>query len=91
MADRNPLTTGRRWTFSVPPAVWSVFDVVIAVALTAAATFVIVVGNSFLLGKGSYQQGLAVWLAFIQRPDILGTMILTALVTVPYLARRYRR
>lgn len=59
-------------------------DVVIAIVLTAAAAFVIVISNSFLVGRGSSWHGVNVWYAFILRPDILGTMILTALVTVAY-------
>jgi hypothetical protein len=59
-------------------------DVVIAIALTAAAAFVIVISNSFLVGRGTSWQGFNVWYGFILRPDILGTMALTALVTVGY-------
>ena len=59
-------------------------DVAIAVGLTMAVVLVIVVANSFLTSRGGYWQGIAVWLALIQRPDILGTMILTALVTIGY-------
>ena len=59
-------------------------DVVIAIALTAAAAFIIVVSNSLLVGRATSWQGFNIWYAFIFRPDILGTMILTALVTVAY-------
>jgi len=60
-----------------------VLQVAIAVALTAGVFFVMIVGNGFLLGRGtSFQAGLNVWLAFIKRPDILTTMVLTAFVTV---------
>lgn len=59
-------------------------DVVIAIALTAAAAFVVIISNSFLVGRGTSWHGFNIWYAFIVRPDILGTMILTALVTIAY-------
>jgi hypothetical protein len=31
---------------------------------------------------GSFQAGWNAWLAFIKRPDILGTMVVTSVVTV---------
>jgi hypothetical protein len=42
----------------------------------------IVVSNGFLMAKGPPLQGWSVWLAFINRTDILATMVLTAVVTV---------
>jgi hypothetical protein len=59
-------------------------DVAIAVALTLAVILVIVVSNGMLTSRGGYLQGFYVWLAFVQRPDIIGTMALTALVTTAY-------
>lgn len=59
-------------------------DIAIAVGLTMAVVLVIVVSNSFLTSRGGYWQGFNLWLALIQRPDIIGTMILTALVTIVY-------
>jgi hypothetical protein len=59
-------------------------DVLIATGLTAAAVFVIVVSNSVLMARGGSWHGFNQWYAFIVRPDILGTMLLTALVTVAY-------
>lgn len=60
-------------------------DVAIAVGLTLAVVLVIVVSNGMLTSRSSYVHGFQVWLAFIQRPDIIGTMALTALVTTGYL------
>lgn len=60
-------------------------DVAVAIALTAAVVFVIVVINSFLMTRGSSAYGFKLWMAYIARPDIFGTMALTALVTVAYL------
>lgn len=60
-----------------------VLQVTIAVGLTAGVFFVMIVGNGFLLGRGTtLQAGLNIWLTFIKRPDILTTMVLTAFVTV---------
>ena len=58
---------------------------VASVALTAAVVFIIVVANSFLMARGGSVYGFKLWMAFIARPDIIGTMALTALVTVAYL------
>ena len=65
-------------------AMRKVIDVLTAIGLTAVAFFVIVVANSFLMARGSYSHGFNLWYSFILRPDILGTMVLTALVTMAY-------
>lgn len=67
---------------SVPRVVKRSVQVSLAVAVTAAIVLGVVLGNGLLIAKGSAQQGLNVWLAFVKRPDILATMILTASVTV---------
>lgn len=59
-------------------------DVAIAVGLTMAVVFLIVVTNSLLTSRGGYWVGVNMWFNLIQRPDIVGTMILTALVTTAY-------
>jgi hypothetical protein len=66
------------------PVMRKAFDVLIAIALTASVVFVIVVVNSFLMSRGGSVQGFRMWYAFIARPDIFGTMVLTALVTMLY-------
>ena len=76
---------------SMPPVMQRVVDVVAAIALTAAAMFAIVGLNAFLMSHGGSFTGFRVWYAFIGRPDILGTMILTALVTFFYLVWAQRR
>ena len=68
----------------MPPLTKKLADVAIAVGLTLAVVFVIVVTNSLLTSRGTYWVGINLWLALVQRPDILGTMILTALVTTAY-------
>ena len=68
----------------MPPLTKKLTDVAIAVGLTMAVVFVIVVTNSLLTSRGAYWIGVNLWFALVQRPDILGTMILTALVTTAY-------
>jgi hypothetical protein len=36
------------------------------------------------MARGSYATGFNLWYSFILRPDILGTMVLTAVVTFGY-------
>ena len=68
----------------MPPAMRKAIDVLTAVGLTSAVFFIIVVANAFLMARGSYTSGFNLWYSFILRPDILGTMILTATVTMLY-------
>lgn len=76
----------------MPPVMNKVIDVLIAMALTAGVVFIIVVANSFLMSRGGSGAGIRLWMSFIARPDILGIMALTAVVTVGYLIwqQRYR-
>lgn len=82
MAETTMLVVaGKR--MPVPRLFKRVLQVAIAVALTAGVFLVVIVGNRLLLGRGaSLQAGINVWLAFIRRPEILTTMVLTAVVTV---------
>lgn len=66
----------------VPRFFKRLIQIALAVALTAVVALVVVVGNGLLLAKGKSLQGFDIWLAFINRTDILATMILTAIVTV---------
>jgi hypothetical protein len=36
------------------------------------------------MSRGNYSHGFNLWYAFILRPDILGTIVLTAAVTMAY-------
>jgi hypothetical protein len=69
----------------MPPSMRKALDILTAVGLTAAAFFIIVVANSFLMSQGNYSRGFSLWYAFILRPDILGTVFLTAAVTFAYI------
>lgn len=75
------VVAGRK--MSVPRLFKRLLQVALAVALTAAVLFVVIVGNGFLVGRAtSFQAAVNTWLAFVRRPDILTTMVLTAFVTV---------
>lgn len=67
------------------PVAKKLVDAAIAVALTFAVVLVIVVTSSFLTARGGYMHGLKLWLGLIERPDIIGMAVLTALVTTGYL------
>jgi hypothetical protein len=70
---------------SVPRIFKRLLQVTIAVGLTAGVFLVVIVGNGLVVGRQtSLQAGINLWLAFIKRPDILATMILTALITVVF-------
>ncbi len=84
MTDRTMLAIGRS-TFSVSRLTKRAGQVVAATALTAVASFVILMLNNVLTARSGWQQGFDVWLAFIRRSDILGTIILTAIVTIAFL------
>jgi len=81
MSDKTTLVMpGQK--LAVPKLAKRVIQVGISVGLTCAVALVLVVGSGMLLGRMSSSKGINMWLSFIQRPDIQGTMILTALVTV---------
>ena len=68
---------------SVPRVLKRVLQVTLATALTAAVMLVVMLGNGLLTGRGaSLQGGINTWLAFVKRPDIYTTILLTAVVTV---------
>ena len=68
---------------SVPRLLKRTLQIAMAVAVTASVFLVVIVGNGVVAGRGtSFPAGINTWLAFIKRPDILSTMVLTAIVTV---------
>jgi ABC-type Mn2+/Zn2+ transport system permease subunit len=68
---------------SVPRVFKRVLQVALAAGLTAGVMLVVMLGNGLLTGRGaSLQGGITTWLAFIKRPDIYTTIVLTAIVTV---------
>jgi hypothetical protein len=84
MSDRTMIAVGRN-SVSVPKIAKRTLEVLIAAALTSLVALAIVVTNSVLMGRGGFQQGLDLWYAFIRRSDIMGTMLVTAIVTVAYI------
>lgn len=81
MSDKTILVLpGKR--LSVPRVVKRGLQIAAAVALTSGVALAILVGNGLLVPRGRLLQGWEVWLGFINRTDILATMVLTALVTV---------
>jgi hypothetical protein len=84
MSDRTMIAFGRQ-SFSVPRLAKRSLQVLTALGLTALAALLIIMANSFLTARGGLAAGFDVWLAFIRRPDIIGTMVLTAMVTIGYL------
>jgi hypothetical protein len=84
MSDRTQLAIGRN-TLSVPRITKRLLEVAIATGLTGLASFVILMLNNVLTARAGFFQGVDIWLMFIRRSDILGTIILTAAVAVAYL------
>ena len=82
MADKTTLVLpGNR--FSVPKLFKRAVQVALAVGLTSLVALGVIGGNAMLTDKkGRLFKGVDQWLAFINRLDIMATMVLTALVTV---------
>jgi branched-subunit amino acid transport protein len=81
MSDKTVLVLpGKK--MQVPRPVKRSLQVASAVGLTALVALVLMLGSGLLQAKGTSVQALNVWLAFINRPDIQATMVLTAAVTV---------
>jgi branched-subunit amino acid transport protein len=75
------VVSGKKLT--VPRILKRSLQIAVAVGLTALVFLVVIVGNGVLVGRQtSLQAGITVWLAFIKRPEILATMVLTAFVSV---------
>jgi hypothetical protein len=81
MSDTTQLVmAGRRML--MPRLFKRLAQIALSVAVTAALFFVMIAGNGYLVGRTPLRAGFNAWLAFIQRSDILATMVLTAFVTV---------
>jgi ABC-type sulfate transport system permease subunit len=81
MSDRTMLVFGRS-TYSVPRLTKRAFQVLLAVGITAVAILLVLSLNNVLTTQSGWRQGFNAWYAFIRRSDILGTMVLTAVVSV---------
>jgi hypothetical protein len=81
MSDKTILVVpGKK--LSVPRVFKRTLQIAVAVGLTSVVALLILVGNNLLVPRGRLLQGWEIWLTFINRTDILATMVLTALVTV---------
>jgi hypothetical protein len=83
MSDRTQLAFGRT-SVSVPRLTKRVVEVAVITGLAALAALVILGLNNILTGRSGLTGGFDLWMQFIRRSDILGTMILTAIVAVAY-------
>ena len=81
MSDRTQFAVGTN-RFTMPRLTKRALQVAIAIATTAALSFLIVLVNNALTSRGGVTQGFDTWLGFIRRSDIIGTMVLTSIVTV---------
>jgi len=81
MSDRTMLLFGRS-TYSVPRLTKRAAQVLMAVVLTALASLAILALDNVLTTHSGWRQGFDLWFAFIRRSDILGTIVLTAVVTI---------
>lgn len=66
----------------VPRLFKKVVQVAASLALTAGIVLVLFISNSMLMGRGGFAKGVDIWMAYINRPDIQGTMLLTSIATV---------
>lgn len=84
MSDRTMIDVAGK-SLSVPRIAKRALQVLTAMGLTALLALAIIVANSMLTAKGGSMAGFNTWLAFIQQPEIIGTMLLTSIVTIAYL------
>ena len=84
MSDRTQLAIGRN-TLNVPRITKRALEVLLATTVTGMVSLLILLLNNVLTGRGGWLNGFDVWMSFIRRPDILGTMVLTAICTVAFL------
>lgn len=84
MSDRTQLAIGRN-AITVPSLTKRIIECFVSTGVTALIALAILLLNNVLTGRGGWVSGFNIWLDFIQRPDILGTMLLTSLVTAMFL------
>ena len=82
MADTTQLIMGSK-RMAMPRFAKRLVQAGLGAALTAAIFLVVMVGNGLLAGRSQpLSTGFNLWLAFVRRPEILTTLLLTALVTM---------
>lgn len=85
MSDRTQLAIGRTM-ISVPRMTKRLVEVGAITGLSCIAALVILGLNNVLTARSGFYAGFDMWLQFIHRSDILGTMMLTAIVAVAYIS-----
>lgn len=68
----------------MPAFVKKVIDTAIAIGLTMGLVLVMVVISNLLVARTNSWAGFKLWYAFMSRPDIFGTVVLTAVVSMAY-------
>ncbi len=82
MADPKTMLVMPGSKFQVSRLVKQAAQTAMGAAVAAVVIGVFMIINGLLTGRGSTMQWVNVWLSFIQRGDILATMLLTAASTV---------
>jgi len=83
MAEKTVLALPAGKKAAIPRSLKRLVQIALAVAFSSAVFMAMIVGNGVLVGRSSsLKAGWNAWLAFIKRPDILGTMIITSAATV---------
>ncbi len=82
MSEKTILVVPGNKKLSVPRPLKRSLQILAAVGLTAGVALAILIGNGLLVPRGRLLQGWDTWVTFINRTDILATMVLTALLTV---------
>lgn len=82
MSDPKTMLVMPGKKMSVSRLVKRVVQALAGAGLGAATIGVVMILNGLLSGRGSFWQWINYWLAFVQRPEILVTMLLTAMTTV---------
>ncbi len=85
MSDRTMLAIGRT-NISVPKIAKRAVQALTITGIAALVSLAIVAANGLLMGKANPMQAFWTWHAFITRPDIISTSLLTAIVAVGYYA-----
>lgn len=82
MADPKTMLVMPGKKFSVSRLVKRVVQALAGAAISALVIAAVMVVNGLLSGRGTTMQWITVWLGFIRRPEIVVTMLLTAMSTV---------
>jgi hypothetical protein len=83
MSERTQLHVGKT-NYTVPKITKRLIEIVMGTVLTAIVILAVLTLDNVLTGKSGWYGGYAQWLKFMQQSDILGTMLLTAGVTVAF-------